>query len=104
MRSNKILPLLLAGLGGVLLATAAVLARVVAPSRTQLPADTDTVRDLTGTARVLLDPQAVASGDLPNALAINVPVTAQRAVKVLATDGSAAKVSDGRSSRPESYP
>jgi len=83
-------------LGVLCLAAAAVLAWVVVPQRKQLPADTDTTRQYTGTAKVLLNPQALATGDLRNALLTNVPVTAQRTVKALATDGDAAQVSDAR--------
>src|SRR5512138_1068629 len=86
----------LAVLGVLCLAAAAILAWVVVPSKKQLPADTDTVRQFDGTAKVLLNPQALASNDLRNAIGNNVPVTARREVKVTATDGSAAQVSDDR--------
>jgi len=96
MRSNRIVPVALGVLGVLLIAAAAILAWVIVPGRTELPADTNTVRDFSGTARVLLDPRAVAAGDLRNALLVDAPVTAQRTVKVLATDGDAAQVSDRR--------
>lgn len=86
----------LAIFGVLLIAAAAILAWVVVPNRKQLPADTNTTRNFTGTAKVLLNPQAVASGDLRNAIVTNAPVTAQRVVKAQATDGSAAEVSDDR--------
>ena len=86
----------LAILGVLSLAAAAILAWVVVPMRKQLPEDTNTVRHFEGTAKVLLNPQALAASDFRNALATNVPVTADRTVKVLATDGGAAQVSDVR--------
>jgi hypothetical protein len=45
---------------------------------------------------VLLNPQAITTGSLGNALLTGAPVTAQRTVQVQATDGSAAKVSETR--------
>ena len=86
----------LAVLGVLCLVAAGVLAWVVVPSKKQLPADTDTVRQFDGTAKVLLNPQALASNDLKSAILNNVPVTAKREVKVTATDGSAAQVTDDR--------
>ncbi len=83
-------------LGAVLVAAAAILYWVVVPARKELPADTNTTRQFTGTARVLLVPQALAAGDLPNALLTDTPVTAERNVKVLATDGGNAEVADTR--------
>jgi hypothetical protein len=96
MRANRTWPIVLAVLGVLLLGVAAILAWVVVPDRKQLPADTNTVRDFSGTADVLLDPQAVGTGDMARALQIDVPVTAQRTVDVQATDGDAAQVSDAR--------
>ncbi|GIH08519.1 hypothetical protein Rhe02_65860 [Rhizocola hellebori] len=80
----------------MLVVAAGILYWVVVPNRKQMPADTNTTRQLEGTARVLLNPQALASGDLGGALLANLPVKADRTVKVLATDGSAAQVSDTR--------
>lgn len=84
-------------LGVLCLVAAAILTWVVVPNKKQMPADTDTTRHFTGTGKLVLDPQAVASGNLAAALRVNVPVTAERTVKVLATDGDAAEVSDARS-------
>jgi hypothetical protein len=86
----------LAVIGVLCLVAAAVLAWVVVPDRKQLPADTNTTRTFDGTARVLLNPAAVATGDMRNALLTNVPVTAERNVKVIATDGDTAQVTDSR--------
>ena len=57
---------------------------------------TPTPRTFAGTARALLNPTAVATGDMRNALLTNVPVTADRTVKVNATDGDTAQVTDSR--------
>jgi hypothetical protein len=86
----------LAVLGILSLVAAAILAWVVVPNRKVLPADTNTTRQFEGTARVLLNPQALAGGNLREALLTNIPVTAERTVKVVATDGNVAQVSDGR--------
>jgi len=96
MTRSKTLPIVLACLGVVLLGAAAIMAWVVVPRRAQLPADTKTVRDFSGTADVLLNPQAIATGSLGEALLTGAPVTAQRTVQVVATDGSAAKTTDAR--------
>ncbi len=86
----------LAALGALCLIAAAVLYWVVVPDRKELPGDTDTTRQFSGTAKFLLNPQALAAGDLRAAAVTNAPVTAQRQVKVLATDGDAAQVLDSR--------
>lgn len=86
----------LAVLGVLCLAAAAILAWAVVPSKKELPADTNTTRQFTGTAAILLNPQAIAAGNLQGALLTNLPVAAQRTVKVLATDGDQAEVSDAR--------
>lgn len=86
----------LAALGALCLVAAAVLAWIVVPARKQLPADTDTTRQFEGTAKFLLNAQALSTGDLRAALKVDAPVTAQRTVKVQATDGGTAEVSDQR--------
>jgi hypothetical protein len=83
-----------AAVGVACLAIAAILAWVVAPGVKQLPSDTDTVRNYNGTAKLVLNPQAIAGGQFAQAIATNVPVTAQRTVKALNTSGDAAQVSD----------
>jgi hypothetical protein len=83
-------------LGLVCLLIAGILAWVVVPTQKQLPADTNTTRQLTGTAKVLLVPAALVSGDLHSAIQTNVPVGATQTVKVVATSGDNAQVSDAR--------
>jgi DUF3068 family protein len=83
--------------GVLCLATAAILAWVVVPAVKVLPADTNTTRAFSGNAAVLLNPTALAAGDLRGALVTNVPVSAERVVKVTATDGDTARVVDSRS-------
>jgi hypothetical protein len=87
----------LAILGALCLAAAAIFAWVIVPDRKQLPGDTNTTRAFDGTANTLLNPQALATGDTRNAIVTNVPVTAERTVQVMATDGDAAEVTDTRS-------
>jgi hypothetical protein len=83
-------------LGVLCLAAAAILAWAVVPNRAQLPSDTNVQRQFSGTAKLLLNPQALATGQVGQAVLTNVPVTAQRTVQVVATDGNAAQVRDSR--------
>ncbi|HEY6596061.1 MAG TPA: porin PorA family protein [Asanoa sp.] len=95
-RSSLALVLSLAVFGVLCLAAAAVLRWVVVPNRAELPSDENTTRQYDGTAKTLLNPQALNTGDLKTALLVNTPVTATRTVKALATTGSAAQVQDTR--------
>ena len=89
-------PIPLAIIGVLCLVAAAILAWVVVPNRSELPADTNTTRDYTGTANTLVNPQALAAGDFGNAIVSNTPVTGERTVRVLATSGDNAQVADER--------
>ena len=81
-------------IGAILLVAASAAGRfVVLPALKQLPANLDTTVHLSGTATVL-DPAALASGDLPNLLKSNVPVTVAEHVSVVSTSGETAVVSD----------
>jgi hypothetical protein len=80
----------------VCLAVAAVLTWVVVPGRAKLPAHEQATRHYEGTATTLLNPAALDSGDSTKVLLQNVPVVADRTVKVSATDGDAAEVHDTR--------
>ncbi len=95
-KTGTTLGVVLAALGVVLLAGAAVLYWWIVPGQKQIPADTNTTRQYTGVARLLLDPKALGAGDLSAAVIRDAPVTASRTVTVLATSGSAAEVSDSR--------
>jgi hypothetical protein len=86
----------LAVLGVLCLAAAAVLKWVVLPSQARVPSDESTTRQFEGTAKTLINPQALSSGNLREALLVNEALTATRTVKVLATDGDAAQVEDSR--------
>jgi hypothetical protein len=92
----RVAGIILAGLGVISLVVAAVLAWVVAPSRAQLPSDTNVSRQYDGTVKVALNAAAIAGGDMSKALIINKPVTVDRVVKVVATDGGTAQVQDSR--------
>jgi DUF3068 family protein len=91
-------------LGVLCLVAAAVLVWVVVPGQKQLPADTDTTRAFDGNAALLLNPAALSSGDLRNALLRNVAVSAERTVRVTATDGGTARVVDTRSLTAQGTP
>ena len=96
MRSRSILGWVLAVLGVILLAGAAVLHWVVVPGQAKLPSDENDTRTYDGTAKVLVVPQALAAGDQARAILTNVPVKATQQVQVLASTSSAAQVSDKR--------
>ena len=94
MRAKATWGIVLAILGVLSIAAAAILSWVVVPMRKELPADTLEVRHFDGTAKLLLNAQALTGGDLRDAVLANVPVTADVTVKVLATAGDAAQVSN----------
>lgn len=83
----------LSGSAAVLVAASVVTRLVVYPSVHQLPEDTDTTFEYTGTA-TLLNAAALETGDLANAFLSDVPINLDRHVKVVETDGSTAVVSD----------
>ncbi|WP_129843331.1 porin PorA family protein [Streptomyces sp. RFCAC02] len=83
----------LSGAAAVLLAASAVTRLAVYPAVHQLPSDTDSTFAYTGTAS-LLNAAALESGDLANAMLADVPVSVERHVQVVATDGGTAVVSD----------
>lgn len=95
MRSRTV-GVVLAVLGVLCLAAAAILAWVVAPNRAKLPADLNTTRQYSGTAKIALDPSALAGGNLRQAILIARPANVDRTVKVQATSGDAAEVQDSR--------
>lgn len=80
-------------IGLALIALAALTRFVVTPHMAQLPSDTDVTITYTGTA-TLLNPDALQAGDTANAVAKNVPVTIDRRIHVLDTEGSTAVVAD----------
>ncbi|GAA4724858.1 hypothetical protein Prum_100970 [Phytohabitans rumicis] len=86
----------LAVLGVLCLAAAAILKWVVVPNQARVPSDESTTRQFDGTAKVLLNPQALNTGDLQSALLVNTPVAATRTVKTLATSGDTAQMQDSR--------
>lgn len=98
MRSRSRLGLVvtLAVLGVLCLAAAAILKWVVVPNQAKLPSDENATRQYDGTAKILLNPQALKTGDLKTALLFNTPVNATRNVKTLATSGNVAEVQDTR--------
>jgi hypothetical protein len=96
MRSRSVLGWVLSVLGVLLLAAAAILYWVVVPGQAKVPSDTNTTRNYDGTAKVLVNPQALAAGDRANGVLVNVPVKAARTVQVIASTSSAAQVTDKR--------
>jgi hypothetical protein len=86
-----------AAVGILLIAFALVLAFLITPKLiARLPGDTDKHRDYTGTFQTLLDPAALAAGNLIGAVKSGVPMTVAQEVKVSKTSGNTALVSDTR--------
>lgn len=83
----------LAAVGAVLLIAAAVLAFIVTPNLTKLPADTDLQFDYTGTA-TMLNAEALQQGDAANAFLADIPITMERRVRVTSTSGDVAVAED----------
>ncbi|ARQ72017.1 porin PorA family protein [Streptomyces marincola] len=84
---------ILSGTAVVLVAASAVTRFAVYPAVHQVPSDTDTTFVYSGTASLLNAP-AIEAGDLANAFLADVPVTVERRVQVVDTDGGVAVVSD----------
>ncbi|GAA1934573.1 porin PorA family protein [Kitasatospora viridis] len=92
-------------LGLLLIAGAFLTAFWITPSYVdRLPDDVNAQRPLAGTFTTLLDGQALAQGNLLGALKHNVPLTIDRNVKVVATSGGSALVSDARTTRAAGTP
>jgi len=83
-------------LGVLCLAAAAILKWVVTPNEAKLPSDQNTTRQYEGNAKILLNPQALSTGDLTKAVLVNTPVKANRNAKVLAVQDNAAEMQDTR--------
>lgn len=83
---------------GVLsLVAAALMAWWITPSYVaRIPADKTISRDYEGTFQTLLDPAALASGNLLGAIKQNVPMTVAQVVKPEKTSGDKALISDSR--------
>ena len=81
---------ILSGTAVVLVAASAVTRFAVYPEVHQLPSDTDSVFAYTGTAS-LLNAAALEQGYVANAFLSDIPVTVERHVKVVDTDGGTAK-------------
>lgn len=81
-------------LGIVALIAGLVMQFIVVPAAAQFPDDTDVSRTYEGELGVLLNPDALASNDLANLFLRDVPVTVDRQVDALETDGGNALVSD----------
>lgn len=97
MTRTRVLRLVAVVLGVVLIAGAFVLSFVVTPDLVaRLPSDTNAQRGYSGTFKTLLDPRAVAQGNLAAAFKTDVPMTVDRTVRVTATSGNSALVADQR--------
>ncbi|ONK16161.1 porin PorA family protein [Streptomyces sp. MP131-18] len=84
---------ILSGTAAVLVAASAVTRLAVYPAVHQVPSDTDTTFEYTGTAS-LLNAAALETGDLANAFLTDIPISLDRRVQVVETDGSTAVVTD----------
>jgi hypothetical protein len=105
MQRAKVFRISAVVLGVLLIAAAFVTAFWITPTYVaRLPEDTDAQRSYAGTFRTLLDPRAVAGGDLAGGLRHNVPLTIDRRVKVRGTSDNTALVSDVRSIKAAGTP
>lgn len=82
------------GIGIVLLAAGLFVQLVVVPGRAQFPDDVERHRFYEGQLGVMLDPEALAAMDLANVFVRDVPITVDRLVQTLETDGGDALVED----------
>lgn len=80
--------------GIVLIAIGAVARFVVTPMVSKLPADTDIAIQYSGTAHTLLNAQALQQGQADKVFAREVPITIDRRIAVLESDGDTAVVKD----------
>ncbi|MFW2380426.1 MAG: porin PorA family protein [Acidimicrobiales bacterium] len=83
---------LLSVLGVLALLAGLIVNFFIVPQAKQLPADTDNMIGYTGTLSLALNPAALAENDLANLFLRDVPVTVDRHVRVLDTDGGKALV------------
>jgi len=81
-------------LGLLLVAGGLVLKFAVLPALAVWPDDVDSTRTYEGTLVTMLNPQALASGDLANLFLSDVPVTVDRHVTTLEVDGNKALVEE----------
>ncbi len=79
-------------IGALLLAAAGTLRFAVLPAVAKLPADTDSTNTFTGTARLLLNPAALAPGSSAPLLLRDVPLQISQSARVLKSNSSAAVV------------
>ncbi|PZS26968.1 MAG: hypothetical protein DLM59_17245 [Pseudonocardiales bacterium] len=81
-------------LGLLLMLAAGGVRWFVAPALAVLPGNTDTTRNYTGTAALLLNPSALTSPAAGDLLVRNAPITVAHHTKALGTKGGSALVSD----------
>ena len=92
MKGSKTIGLLVFLLGFVLIVAGLVVKFVILPSQAQWPDDVDSVRTYEGTLVVMLNPQALQSGDMANIFLRGVPTTLERHVTTEETKGGKAVV------------
>ncbi len=85
---------ILLGLGALLLVAGLIVQLLIVPGAKQFPDDVDVNRAYEGAAGVLLNAEALASNDLANLFVRELPITIDRNVLTLDTDGGDALVSD----------
>lgn len=90
--SSKITGIVVLVLGIVLIAAGLVIKFVILPGQAQWPDDVDSIRTYDGTLVVMLNPQALQSGDMANLFLRDVPITNERHVTTEEVKGSKAIV------------
>ncbi len=85
----------LAAVGVVAAVLGVIVLLVVVPARAQFPDDVDRMRYYEGELGLMLNAEALATGDLANVFLRDVPVTIDRSIETLEVDGGKALVFDG---------
>ncbi len=80
------------GLGLLALLAGLIINFLIVPRAKQFPADVDETRTFDGVLNTTLNPEALATGDLASLFVTDIPVTVERRLQVLETDGSKALV------------
>jgi hypothetical protein len=93
MKSRKLATISMIA-GAVVVLVGMVLQFAVIPAQAQVPDDVERPRVYEGDVSVMLNAEALATGDLANVFLRDVPITIDRVVETLEVDGSSALVSD----------
>ncbi len=86
---------IMATVGALAVAAGLIVLLIVVPDRAQFPDDVARMRYYEGDLALMLNADALASGDLANVFIRDVPITIDRSIETLEVDGGKALVFDG---------